>query len=136
MSKINAYKQNHAFGGWTRIDLLLSIYDQAISSIGFAKSAFESEDQAKFAEQFLMSQKAILAIHSGLKPDEYEIAFSVARLLHFVLASLEKNKFDDAIKVLTELRSGFAEIQGEANQLELTGAIDKLEYSDEYAAQV
>ena len=133
---LGKYKKQNLFAGWTRIDVLLQLYDRAISSISATKAAFESEDQQNYAKFFLDSQKAILAIHAGLKPDEHEIAFNIARLLHFVLKGLEDKKFEQALLVMTKLRAGFGAIAEEANELERQGQISPMEANDAYQTNV
>lgn len=132
--KLGAYKKQDVFGGWTRIDLLLQLYDRAVEKVSDAKAAFEAEDTDAYVQSFVDSQKTILAIHSGLKADEHDVAFNVARLLHFVLQSLAEKKFDDAIKVLSELRDGFNAIETEANELENTGKIPPMKVIDIFQA--
>lgn len=134
MNHLQNYK-NDNISGLSRIDTLLEIYDCAISSFQQAKMAMAKQDDGAFVQNFLKGQKAILAIHSGLKPDEHDVAFNVARLLHFVLQKIEDRNFDDALAVLTSLRSGFAAIQDEANQLEKSGQIPKVPQSDAFAVQ-
>jgi flagellin-specific chaperone FliS len=134
--KLGAYKKQDVFGGWTRIDLLLQLYDRAFEKIGDAKSALESGDERAYVQSFVDSQKTILAIHSGLKADEHEVAFNVARLLHFVLKCLAEQKFDDALKVIGELRDGFGAIAVEANQMEHTGKIPPMDTIDIFRATV
>ena len=133
-SPINAYKIQDLSGNWTRIEMLLKLYDRAVVSITGAEEALQSNDEAAFSRNYVDAQKTVLAIHTGLKPDEYEIAFNIARLLHFVLRCLEERKFADAKKVLNQLRSGFAAIAAEANELEQAGSIPPMETSDEYSA--
>ena len=123
---IEQYTNLATFNGWSRIDMLLEIYDCAISSFQQAKSSLEAENELEFAQHFIKGQKAILAIHAGLKPDEHDIAFNIARLLHFVLQKIEERDFDSTITVLTSMRSGFAAIQNEANQLESKGEIPSM----------
>lgn len=130
-SKISSYNKQVLFGGWTRIDMLIQLYDRAIASLEGADDAMKSGDDATYARLFLDAQKTILAIHTGLKPDEYEIAFNVARLLHFALVSIENKKFEDAVMVLKNLRDGFDAISDEANDLERTGQIPAFETHDE-----
>lgn len=130
-SKIKSYNKQVLFGGWTRIDMLIQLYDRAIASLEGAAEAMESGDDAMYARLFLDAQKTILAIHTGLKADEYEIAFNVARLLHFSLVSIENKNFKDAIMVMSNLRDGFVGIAEEANELEKTGQIPAFETHDE-----
>ena len=129
---VGSYKRQSLFGGWTRVELLLQLYERAIESVVNTKAAEEINDPAAYSRFFVDAQKTILAIHSGLKPDEYDVAFNIARLLHFVLTCLEKKSFDDAIKILTEMKSGFESIRDEANQMEAEGKIPPLESSDVY----
>lgn len=128
MEPVKKYKRQSLFGGWTRVELLLELYDEAIENIKICQqSSIESQT---YANAFLKAQKTILAIHSGLKPDEYEIAFNVARLLHFVLVCLEQKKYDDSLKVLLELQVGFKAIEEEAKKLEAEGKIPPLVNED------
>jgi flagellin-specific chaperone FliS len=134
--KLGAYKKQNVFSGWTRIDLLLQLYDRAVEKVTDTKSAMESGDNDGYVQSFVDSQKTILAIHSGLKADEHDVAFNVARLLHFVLQSLAEKKFDDAIKVLSELRDGFNAIHIEANELEASGQIPPMDPVDMFRTRV
>ena len=136
MSNVNAYDHAQAFGGWSRIDLLLAIYEKAIDGLTMASEALKAENKDDYAAHVLGAQKAILAIHAGLKPDEYEVAFNVARLLHFVLSCIENKEFDDAIKIMSELFAGFQAIHDEATSLELSGQIPKLQLNDELCMNV
>ena len=133
MSKLNSYKEQNAFGGWTRIGMLLAIYQSAIESFTEAERLSACDDKSDdFAFHYLKGQKAILAIHAGLKPDTHEVAFNIARLLHFVLERVESGNFADAIKVLKNMHEGFRAIQAEANQLESEGQIPAIETADPY----
>lgn len=130
-NKLSSYNKQVLFGGWTRIDMLIQLYDRAIASLEGTSEALKVGDDATYTRLFLDAQKTILAIHTGLKPDEYEIAFNVARLLHFVLSSIEQKKFEDAILILQNLRDGFDGIAEEANELEKTGQVPAFETHDE-----
>ncbi len=133
MNQLQNYQNQNIFSGWTRVDMLLEIYDCAITSFQQAKVSLEEQNEDAFGQHFLKGQKAILAIHSGLKPDEDEIAFNVARLLHFVLQKIEQQEFDDAVTVLISMRDGFAAIQKEANELEASGQIPPMPIADNFA---
>ncbi|MEL6107233.1 MAG: hypothetical protein AAFU85_14425 [Planctomycetota bacterium] len=120
---VSTYKRRSLKAGWSRVDLLLEIYDRAINSIKACAIADETGDTQAFADHSIAAQKALLAIHSGLKPDEDEVAFNIARLLLFATDAMEKREFDSAVKVLEDLRGGFAAVAEEVNQLEREGTI-------------
>ena len=128
---VGAYNKQALFGGWTRVEMLLQLYDRAIKALQNAELALELDQQDAFVTHYIESQKVLLAIHSGLKPDEYEVAFNVARLLHFVLGCIGERNFKDAIKILGELRNGFAAIAHDANELEKCGEIPAMEDHDD-----
>jgi len=129
----NPYQQmSTMMGGWTRIDMLLAIYDRGIAAVRGAEQAHQDQDANRQAVQTLEAQKCILAIHAGLKPDEHEIAFNIARLLNFVLRCLEEQRFSDATKILEQLRSGFEAIHDEAVKLEQEGVVPPLDVQPEF----
>ncbi len=132
MNAIGAYQKQSLLAGWTRIDLLLQIYERAITSIDACEIAFKENDESAYVRHFIQAQKAVLAIHAGLKPDEHEVAFNVARLLHFVLVCIEKRDFKAAAKVLRELRDGFAAVADEVNRLEREGMIPPVPGDDTF----
>ncbi len=124
------YELRTQFGGWTRIDMLLAIYDKAIVAIQSLEEAHRDSDPQAVARNLTETHKCVLAIHSGLKPDEHEIAYNIARLLHFVLLKLEEQEFGDAVRILSNLREGFSKIYDEATRLEAAGEIPSLEIND------
>ena len=134
MSALGAYKKQSLTGGWTRVEMLLQLYDRAIGSIDACKAAHSDEDNIAYAIHLLDSQRVILAINAGLKPGESEVAFNIARLLHFVLSAMEQKDFDAAERVLHELRAGFAAVADEANQLERDGQIPPIPDDDSYCS--
>jgi flagellin-specific chaperone FliS len=109
--------------GWTRIDMLLALYQRSIDSVQAAKSAKESQSESSMGVFVLEAQKTILAIHSGLKADEDEVARNIARLLNFVLMRIEEQNFDEASRFLEQLHESFSAIRETAVELEASGAI-------------
>ncbi|MGB7346358.1 MAG: hypothetical protein WBD20_19220 [Pirellulaceae bacterium] len=129
---LQQYKKQSFFGGWTRIEMLLQIYDRAIVSIDGCKAALEAENEWSFTNHYIAAQKAILAIHSGLEPEKDVVAFNVARLLHFVVICIQERNLEDANKVLKQLRDGFAAVADDVNQLERDGVIPPIPDRDCY----
>ena len=129
-----AYKRQSLTAGWTRVDLLLYLYDRAIASAESCVATADDEDTTQHSIHFLTLNKSILALHAGLKPDEDEVAFNVARLLHFVSQAIVTNDFQTAIRFLQNLRDGFAAVADEANQMERDGRIPPIPLDDTYRA--
>ncbi|TWU02153.1 flagellar export chaperone FliS [Stieleria varia] len=132
MSQLGIYRKQSLSGGWTRIEMLVQIYDRAIASLDICCDALANGDNSLFSRHLIISQKAIVALHAGLKPEEDEVAYNVARLLHFVVVSIGEGRFADASRILKQLRSGFAAIIEEANQLEREGKIPAMASHDSY----
>ena len=53
MNQSPHYPIQTMFGGWTRIDMLLALYDRAIISVRGAQSAQQAGDEAEFAAKFI-----------------------------------------------------------------------------------
>ena len=129
MYSSNAYQIDTMLSGWTRIDMLLALYDRAIISVRSAQEAEAAENEKLFAEKFIDAHKCVLAIHGGLKPEECEMSFNIARLLHFIMTRISEHNFDEAVHFLEKLRSSFEAIREEATALERAGKIPSLELS-------
>lgn len=112
--------------GWTRIDMLIALYDRSISAIEMAQNAKEAGDSIETANRILEANRMILGLHSGLNTDKYPLAVDVARLLNFVTLRLGEQRFDEAIHFLDKLRTSFSQIREEAAALEKTGSIPPL----------
>lgn len=109
--------------GWTRIDMLLALYQRSIDSVQAAKHAKQSDNDSLMRVSILEAQKTILALHSGLKAEEDEIARNIARLLNFILLRIEEQKFDEAVRFLGQLHESFSKIRESAVELEAKGVI-------------
>ena len=58
MPGIEAYSTTQsAFGGWTRIDMLLAIYERAVESLENAALAEKEGNQEEYYTQLLKGQK-------------------------------------------------------------------------------
>jgi len=117
------YSVSARMQNWTRIDMLLALYDQTILKVRKAAELYGSEQTAAFGQNMLDAQKCIFGLFSGLMPENDSVAYNVARLLHFSLEQLRQHKFNDALVVLESIRSGFETIREEASLLEKQGKI-------------
>ena len=132
MQQLKAYQKTSIQGGWSRIDLLLMLYDRALNAVEACEIAFEADDQVAFVKHELTTRKTIMAILAGLKPDESEVAFNIARLLHYVTFTFDQRNFAAAKKILGQIHEGFSQIEQEANELENQGVIEPLPESDQF----
>ena len=112
--------------GWTRIEMLIALYDRAIGAVEEAKRALESEDSIQHARCKIEANKFILGLLSGLDSENCKIAFSVQQLLVFVMQRIDEKKYDDAIRFLGKLKHTFEQIRDEAASLEQCGKIPPL----------
>lgn len=121
------YSTESQIGGWTRIDMLLHVYDRAIVALESVIQARQANQQSILNQRSLEFGKCMLAIHAGLKPEENEIAFNIARLIHFVQDQFCQQNFDNAREILESIRNGYAAIRDQAVELEMQGKIPALD---------
>jgi flagellin-specific chaperone FliS len=136
MGQLDAYKRQSLDAGWTRIELLLWLYDRAITAIEGCEIAFEADDSIAFAKQEIQARKVLLAIQSGIKPEESEVAFNITRLLHHVLFTFDNHRFEACKTILTSIRDGFAAIADQANEMERSGQIPPIASKDTFESLV
>ena len=126
MDAYQNYSLETTVSGWTRIDMLIALYDRSIANIRFAQLAKQSNDTRLMTNKLIETNKFILALHSGLNIEQDQIAVDVARLLNFVMLRLEEQNFEEAIYFLEKLQSTFEQIREEATALEKSGKIPPL----------
>ena len=111
---------------WTRIEMLLALYERTIMTIRCAKQADQEGNAGELAGKTLEANRFILALHAGLDTENCEIAQNIANLLNFVMLRLGQRKFDEAARFLEELQASFERIREEAEELEKKGEIPPL----------
>ncbi|MFT5301329.1 MAG: flagellar protein FliS [Mariniblastus sp.] len=126
MSEYQAYSIESTVNGWTRIDMLLALYDRAIEAIKNTKIGHEIDDQTLYSTSLLDANKYIFGLHSGLNIEKDPVAENVARLLSFVMLRLEEKQYDESVHFLEKLRDSFNQIRDEATELEKAGKIPPL----------
>lgn len=127
MTPYQKYRTSTACG-WTRVDMLLAVYDAAILALDEALAG-PAADAAAAPEARLKAQQLVLLLLEGIDDSAGEPAPSIRRLLLFVLDRLQSRSGDDwrdARKVLSLLRDGFQQVADEARRLEQSGAIPPL----------
>ena len=126
MNTHQKYSLETMVSGWTRIDMLIALYDRSIANIRSAQLAKETNDTQLMTNKLIEANKFILALHSGLNTEEEPIAANIARLLNFVMLRLEEHNFEEAIRFLQKLQTSFEQIREEATVLEKSGSIPPL----------
>ena len=79
-SPVNAYKVQDLSGNWTRIEMLLKLYDRAVVSITGAEEAMKNNDEADFSRNYVDAQKAYY--ENGPKTDWRSTHISAYASMH------------------------------------------------------
>ncbi len=116
---------------WTRIDMLLTIYEHVVAALTEGAVILE---QGKPVSQLLpvriRAQKALLAVADGLDLEQGELPTQVLRLIVFALDQVrteDATQWRSAARVMSTLRDGFADIQDQARLAEYDGKIPALD---------
>ncbi len=128
MKPQHVYK-NRSMTGWTRIDMLIALYDAAIARLSLAKTAIESGDDDNASQHLLRGQCIVIEIMGGLNSNYGELPEKIQQLCVFVSSCILDGKPKDiqaAIRVLRQLREGFEAIRPDAIELENQGTIPSI----------
>ncbi|MCA9060481.1 MAG: flagellar protein FliS [Planctomycetaceae bacterium] len=123
------YQQN-AVQSWTRIDMLLYIYDKAVHAAQSGAQLLESGDLQAVTPLQLQLQKAVVLIVDGLDLNAGEIPQNINRLCLHVLeltTGRSAEQWSQAAGILADLRDGFQGVENEARELECQGKIRPLD---------
>ncbi|MDG1897830.1 MAG: hypothetical protein P8J37_23265 [Fuerstiella sp.] len=115
---------------WTRIDMLLVIYEAAIEALDRGVHILESEDRNDLPHARIDAQRKVLLIAEGLSIDEDPTAAHIMNLCVFVLDQIQNDSLENwktGVKLIETLHEGFQEIADDAREVERTGQIPQLE---------
>jgi flagellar protein FliS len=115
---------------WTRVDMLILVYDQAVSALSEGARLLEQNRGAELPAVKLRAMKTLLAIAEGLNLQKGELPIQVLRLVVFALDQVRIESAEawrSAENVISTLRAGFLEIQDEARKDEYEGRIPALD---------
>jgi len=113
---------------WTRIDMLLSLYDKAISNVEAAIEANQKQDEPAERGYRTTAIRMVLGIAAGLDLAQGDIPKQIARLCDFMHNSLANEGVESlqaTKRVLMTLHEAFDGIQDEARELEVQGKIPR-----------
>ncbi len=115
---------------WTRVDMLILVYDQAVSALSEGARLLEQNRRAELPAVKLRAMKTLLAIAEGLNLQRGELPIQVLRLVVFALDQVRIESAEawrSAESVISTLRAGFLEIQDDARKDEYEGRIPALD---------
>jgi len=117
--------QRSAASAWTRIDLLLTVYDVGIQTAHGALNALAKGDEDAATRHRLKFYRVLMQILDGLDT-KYETTHNIQRLALYMFDRAGKGRAADwqsVLKILGVLRDGFAAIRDEAIDLESRGLV-------------
>lgn len=127
MNPYQRYARSEPDTSWTRIDLLLALYDGAIERIDRAKVCLEAGDNNGLISLVSRVQLIVSELAAGVRLDvAEEMGINYLRLYEYVVHQLSEPtavRLQDARKVLATLREGFEAIRADANELERSGKV-------------
>lgn len=129
MSIYQAYQRQQTLG-WTRVEMLLALFDRAILRLEESLAALREGKDAR--PQLAQCQMVVAGLATGVHPGFGEMAKNFQRLYEFVLYSLNDgrvDKLEGALRVMNTMRDGFRETRAEAVRLERTGEIPPVDSS-------
>jgi flagellin-specific chaperone FliS len=123
----NAYRRPEPSTGWTRIDLLLALYDGAIERLDRAEAALRGGDHPGAIALLARVQLIVAELASGVRLEpNADMGANMLRLYEFVTNELREaggGRIANARRVLQTLREGFQAIRSEAADLERSGRL-------------
>lgn len=115
---------------WTRIDMLILIYDQAVATLNEGARLLEQKRLPELPPINLKALRILLAIADGLDLEKGDLPAQILRLVVYALDQIKTQSADSwksAASVMNTLREGFVEIQDEARKDEYEGRIPALD---------
>ncbi len=119
--------QSHA---WTRIDMLLLIYDQTVANLTEGTRLLEKNLASELPPVSLKAMRSLLMIADGLNLNHGELPAQVMRLVVYSLDQIKTKSpaaWRSAADVMSKLREGFQEIQDQARKDEYEGRFPALD---------
>jgi flagellar secretion chaperone FliS len=127
MNPYQKYDRSEPSIGWTRIEMLLALYDGAITRLNKAAMALSNGDVPVATPYLAKVQLIVSELATGVRVEfDEEMGTNMLRLYEFVVNELRTPKIanvENAKRILTILREGFDNIRDEANALEKSGEL-------------
>jgi hypothetical protein len=117
--------QRSAAAAWTRIDLLLTVYDVGLQTAHGALNALAMGDELGATRQRLKFYRVLMQILDGLDA-RYESTQNIQRLALYMFDRANQGRLEDwrsILKILNVLREGFTAVREQAIELESRGLV-------------
>jgi flagellin-specific chaperone FliS len=124
-----AYRSRRQLGT-PRIELILSLYDQAIARLEQAQELLEKDPDSLRAKTLASQVQSIMCGMSAGIVNRDPLSVNMLRLYEFVTHRMSQpsvGSLRDAAKVLRTLRGAFETVRGQATMLERAGEIPPLD---------
>ncbi len=124
MDPRTAYREQYS-PGWTRVDMLLALYDGAIARLEEAEAALWRGDRKAALPLLNRAQLIVCELAAGVDLN-YPLAGNFLHLFGFAgraISATTAEHVGEALRVLRTLREGFAKVRDEAARLEREGRI-------------
>lgn len=115
---------------WTRVDMLILAYDQAVAALSEGALLLEQGRSSELPAVSLRAMKVLVTIAEGLNLEQGDLPVQVMRLVVYSMDQIRTSSAEawrSAESVFRTLREGFVEIQDEARCAEYEGRIPALE---------
>jgi flagellin-specific chaperone FliS len=127
MNPYQKYRRQEEDAGWTRMDLLIALYDKAIERLDKAEIALRAGDKLTAVPLLAKTQLIVAELAAGVRIDvNPENGTNMLRLYEYVTTQMSLVTVDsiqNSRKVMQTLRDGFESVRAEANELERTGRL-------------
>lgn len=124
MNPYTRYKQTTP--AWTRIDMLLALFNGGIERCEQALDAMERQDHAAAKQLLIKARLIVMGLASGVIADGDPVTTTILQLYEYAQHTLGQGRSEDvrgALGVLRTLREGFQQIRPEAIAQERSGVI-------------
>lgn len=122
--------RNQRAASWTRVDMVVALYDEAMKRIDDAIQAFVQGNDVQARQHCLRVVQVIACLRSGVDVEAGDLPKDILRLYHFVDRCMTRGRLADldaARNVLTPLRESYLEIRDSVAELEHEGKIPALQ---------
>ena len=130
MNPYAAY-QKSSIATFTRIDMLLALFDRSIERLEQAHQDLLSGNRLNAQNLLLRAQGLVTGLAAGVDPNA-PIASKLLPLYNYIVHAIslvDVEKTADSIRLLSTVREGFRAIRAEAIELERNGVIPRVSNS-------